>query len=174
MMPKRPTPITQLSLPGVNDSTRDGEGRTGKRRIPHLEILATLQRSSAEGGRGLVEIYRSEVLTVRTRTIRLHGRKTSAQIIHTLLGFEVKASIKRIHCPDMVTARYVRLFTELGCRSIKLPYDPTVTARLITELEASIERLLSGVRQLFPQKRELQLYVIRQLYTYLRRQLLAS
>jgi len=138
-------------------------------RIAHQDILMKLQ-ASGNGSRSLVEIYKTEVLPAKTRTIRLLGRKISARIIHTLLGFEVKASSKRLHCPDMVTARYLKLFTELGCRSIKLPYDPTLTARLVPELEAAIERVGSGVRQLFPEKRELQLYVIRQLYGYLRRE----
>ena len=143
-------------------------------RIAHQEILMRLQRASGNGGRGLVEIYRMEVLPAKTRTIRLLGRKISARIIHTLLGFEVKASSKRIHCPDMVTARYLKLFTELGCRSIKLPYDPTLTARLLPELEAAIERVASGVRDLFPEKRELQLYVMRHLFSCLRRQVQTS
>ena len=139
-------------------------------RIAHQDILMKLQQASGNGSRSLVEIYKTEVLPAKTRTIRLLGRKISARIIHTLLGFEVKASSKRLHCPDMVTARYLKLFTELGCRSIKLPYDPTLTARLVPELEAAIERVGAGVRQLFPEKRELQLYVIRQLYGYLRRE----
>ncbi len=123
------------------------------------------------GSRGLIEIYHSEVLTVKTRTIRLLGRKISAHIFNTLLGFEVKASFKRIQCPDMVTARYLKIFTELGCRTIKLPYDPTVTARLLPELEVAQERLVSGVRLLFPQNKDLQLYVLRHICRYIRHRL---
>jgi len=73
----------------------------------------------------------------------------------------------------MVTARYLKLFTELGCRSIRLPYDPTITSRPLPELEASTESLTFGVRQLFPRSREVQLYVIRRLYSYIRRQVQA-
>ena len=100
----------------------------------------------------MVQIYRQEVLSIKTRTIHLLGRKSSARISNTLLGFEVKSSFKRIHCPDLVTARYLKLFTEIGCHSIKLPYDPTVTARLIPELESAVERLVSGTKALFPAK----------------------
>jgi hypothetical protein len=165
----------QNNLPNVDRPAADRRVvNAGMHRIAHQDILMKLQQASGNGSRGLVEIYRMEVLPARTRTIRLLGRKVSARIIHTLLGFEVKASSKRIHCPDMVTARYLKLFTELGCRSIRLPYDPTLTARLLPELESAIERVSSGVRQLFPEKRDLQLYVIRQLYGYLRRQVQKS
>jgi hypothetical protein len=122
----------------------------------------------------LVQIYRGEVLPVKTRTIQLLGRKVPARIINTLLGFEVQASYKRVSCPDLVSARYLKLFTELGCRSIKLPYDPTVTDRLIPELELAMNRLSAGVRDLFPGDRAAQLYVLRRIYSHLRTQLHSS
>ena len=121
----------------------------------------------------LIETYREQVVPAKTRTIRLLGRKNSARIIHTLLGYEVQASYKRIQCPDLVTARYLRLFSELGCHSIKLPYDPTLTEKLIPQLEASVENLQELVRQLFPQDPPTQRYALRKLYELLRRQLAA-
>jgi hypothetical protein len=71
----------------------------------------------------------------------------------------------------MVTARYLKLFTEIGCHSIKIPYDPTVTARLVPELESAAARLISGTKALFPESRQLQLYVLRKLYRLIRSQL---
>ena len=68
----------------------------------------------------------------------------------------------------MVTARYLKVFTELGCRSIRLPYDPTVTDRILPELELAMNRLSAGVRALYPGERALQLYVLRQIYSHLR------
>ncbi len=56
----------------------------------------------------------------------------------------------------------------------KLPYDPTVTARLLPELEVAQERLVSGVRLLFPQNKDLQQYVLRQICRYIRRRLRAA
>jgi hypothetical protein len=140
-----------------------------KSRLNHVEILRNLQ--SGFDGRPFVRIYREEVLPIKTRTIHLLGRKGSARINHTLLGFEVKSSFKRIHCPDMVTARYLKLFTEIGCRSIKLPYDPTVTARLVPELELAVAHLVSGANALFEGDRPLQLYILRKLYRLIRSQL---
>src|SRR5262245_2071860 len=146
-----------------------GEIAFKNHKLNHAEILKTLQ--SASDARPFVQIYRQEVLPIKTRTTHLLGRKGSARISNTLLGFEVKSSFKRIHCPDMVTARYLKLFTEIGCRSIKLPYDPTVTARLVPELESAVERLVSGTKALFPESRQLQLYVLRKLYRLIRSQL---
>ena len=168
-MPKRTA--GQLNLPGLYELRIAGKTSPRKSRIPHREILKALQNASGMSSRGLIEIYHSDVLTVKTRTIRLLGRKISAHIFNTLLGFEVKASFKRIQCPDMATARYLKIFTELGCRTIKLPYDPTVTARLLPELEVAQERLVSGVRLLFPQNKDLQLYVLRHICRYIRHRL---
>lgn len=164
----------QLSLPGGLGQRLPSAGfPKGKRRIPHLEILKALQ-DPALGIANLVDAYRRFVLPIKTRNIQLLGHKAPAQIIETLLGYEVKASYKRIQCPDMVTARYLKLFTELGCRSIRLPYDPTITANLIPQFEQALAKILSGVRDIYPKDRQLQLYVIRNMYGHLRRQLKAG
>ena len=160
-----------MQLPGVTILEAAGEKiELRNRRIPHQQILRALQ-GTAEDSHNLVQVYRLQVLPIKTRTIHLLGRKGPARIINTLLGFEVQASYKRIHCPDMVTVRYLKLFTELGCHTIKLPYDPTVTARLIPEFEAAVERIVEGVRILFPESRTLQAYVLRQLYGIIRSRL---
>lgn len=135
-------------------------------RIPHQKILRSLT-SAAD----LVNAYRTRVLTQDTRTIRLLGKKGAARILHTLLGYEVQASFKRIQCPDLPTARYLKLFTELGCRTIKLPYDPTLTAELIPELEGMVDRIAKQVAEFFPQDVTLQHYVTRNLFAIIRRQL---
>lgn len=160
-----------MSLPGVKAKARR-EGVTSARegKIQHKQILRALQEASC-GGRSLAEIYKHDVVPNKTRTIQLLGRKSPARIMNTLLGFEVQADYKRIPCPDLVTARYLKLFTELGCHSIKLPYDPTVTGRIIPELELAMNRLSAGVRALFPGEHTLQLYVLRRIYSHLRSQL---
>ena len=135
-------------------------------RIPHLQIF----RASRSAAR-LVDAYRNRVLTQNTRTIRLLGKKSSAKILHTLLGYEVQASYKRIQCPDLATARYIKLFTELGCHSIRLPYDPTLTAELIPEFEAMVHRITAQAVEFFPQDEPLQRYVIRELFRILRQKL---
>jgi hypothetical protein len=135
-------------------------------RIKHRRLFRTSTHCAS-----LVETYRDQVLTQKTRTIRLLGKKSSAKILHTLLGFEVQASYKRIQCPDMVTARYLKLFSELGCHSIKLPYDPTLTEKLIPEFEAMVEGLKEEIRIFFPGDPSTQRYVTRIIYAAIRRQL---
>ncbi len=141
-------------------------------RVPLRKILDAIEE--AEPGRGLVGIYRTEVLPVKTRTIHLLGRKSSARVIHTLLGYEVQASYKRIHCPDMPTARYLKLFSEIGCRSVKLPYDPTLTERLFPELEASLVGVNQAVRSMFPRDSRMRTYVLERVYRLIRSRLRAA
>lgn len=136
------------------------------RKIPHREILRATKSYS-----DLVDAYRQKVVSQKTRTIRLLGRKNSAKIIHTLLGYEVQASYKRIQCPDLVTARYLRLFSELGCHSIQLPYDPTLTAQLIPEFEAMVDAITKQIGLLFPQDLPMRRYVIQKAYGTIRYQL---
>ncbi len=137
--------------------------------IPHLEIL-----KASQCGGDLVQAYRQKVRSQKTRLIRLIGRKSSAKIIHTLLGYELQSSYKRIHCPDLATARYLKIFSEIGCHSIHLPYDPTSTAQLIPEFESSLENISLKVHELFPKNARIQKYVIQRVYAILRRQLLSS
>jgi hypothetical protein len=156
-------------LPGVL-RTPAGNIEVRDQRIPHTEILRAIEKCADLHG-NLAAIYRDRILPQQTRTIRLLGKKSPATIINTLLGYEVQAGYKRIQCPDMVTARYIRLFSELGCHSIQLPYDPTVTADLIPELEAAVENIKKGVSGIFPGDPQVQRYVVRKIYGIVRRQL---
>jgi hypothetical protein len=136
-------------------------------KISYREILR-----DTLGNNDFVDLYSQRVLTKNTRTLRLLGRKSQARIIHTLLGFEVQAGYKRIQCPDMVTARYLKLFSELGCHSIKLPYDPTLTAELIPQFESMLQALNRQISDRFPDNVSLQRHVLRNIYAILRHQLL--
>ncbi|MDA2928164.1 hypothetical protein MYX78_13220, partial [Acidobacteria bacterium AH-259-G07] len=80
-------------------------------------------------------------LSRRTRVVSLLGRKCEPLILYTFLGFELKMARKRITCPDMSTARYLKIFAELGMPSIRIPYDPTQTSRLLVELELPLQRI---------------------------------
>ncbi len=139
-------------------------------RIPHREILRALQDPAA-GFTDIVGLYRDRILSVKTRTMRLLGRKFPARIVETLLGYEVKASYKRIHCPDLVTARYIKVFTELGCKSIRLPYDPSITAELVPMFEEAVAALLGGIRDAFSKSRTTRLRATREICRILRNDL---
>jgi len=143
-----------------------GAAPASSQRISHRDILLTSINLT-----GIADIYRQKVLTQPTRTIRLLGRKSSAKIIHTLLGFEVQASYKRIQCPDLVTARYLKLFSEIGCHSIKLPYDPTLTEQIIPELESMVAAIIRRIQELFPQDRLNRRYALEKAFAAIRRQL---
>ncbi len=165
------SPTVFRSSRKLRDVTSPPAARNPK--IPHSRILQELQEPR-DGTLDFVEIYRRQVLPVKTRTIRLLGRKAPARINTTLLGYEVQASYKRIHCPDLVTARYLRLFTEIGCHAIRLPYDPTITGQLIPELENRIGSIKTGIRGLFPESKATQTYVLRKIYGILRSRLRAE
>ncbi len=137
-----------------------------RHKIRHSQIL-----KASKDYADLIQAYRDQVCTQKTRTIRLLGRKSSAEILNTLLGYEVQASYKRIQCPDLVTARYLRLFTEIGCHSIKLPYDPTLTEKLIPGFEAAIEGVKENIRELFPRDPATQRYATENVFRIIRRHL---
>lgn len=136
----------------------------------HRKILRASQADPVYEG-GVVEIYSREVLPQKTRTVRLLGTKCSADIIQTLLGYEVQAQRKRIQCPDLVTARYLKLFSEIGCHTIRLPYDPTITARIVPILESAYQNIAKTVARIFPDDPRFRQYVLRKICAIVREQL---
>jgi hypothetical protein len=86
------------------------------------------------------QIY-CEVLKRDNREVTLLGRKCHPQILYTFLGYELKAGAKRLTCPDIATARYLKVFTEIGMAVVRVPYDPTRTAVLLAGLEPSLHRI---------------------------------
>lgn len=89
-------------------------------------------------------IYKDKIRTLRTRRIELNApaTKTSIEVMHTLLGVELKVGRKRITCPDLSTARYLTVFARLGVTDVAIPYDITQIARLADDLESSWHRML--------------------------------
>ncbi len=85
--------------------------------------------------------YGKEVLSGRTRVVSLPGRKCEPRLLNTFLGFELQVAQKRITCPDMSTARYLRIFAEVGMPSVRTPYDPTLTTCVLPQLEQSLKRI---------------------------------
>ena len=95
----------------------------------------------------LVAIYRDHVLPLKTRQGKLLGRKCQPVLMKTFLGFELRLGRRRITCPDMITARYLRVFAELGVETIQIPYDPTRTGLILTELEESFANMKQVVKE---------------------------
>ena len=84
-------------------------------------------------------IYRDKIRTQRTRliTLEIPPRNNSAIIQYTLLGIELKVGKRRFACPDLATARYMRVFARIGASEFALPYDITRISTAADELETS-------------------------------------
>lgn len=92
----------------------------------------------------LPELYKSKVRSQRTRSVHLDVtvRENKAEILYTLLGIELKVGRRRFSCPDLSTARYMRVFARIGCRDFAIPYDITQISGIADELETSWQRSL--------------------------------
>src|SRR6185295_4571008 len=94
------------------------------------------------GDEWLPAIYSSKVRSQRTRSYKLDvpKRENAPQIQYTLLGIELKVARKRFACPDLATARYLRVFARLGCGEFAVPYDISTISGVADELETSWQR----------------------------------
>jgi hypothetical protein len=89
------------------------------------------------------EIYREHVRSKRTRSFSMNipERENSPEIMHTLLGIELKVGRQRIATPDLATARYLCVFARLGCREIAIPYDISKISGIADLLETGWQRM---------------------------------
>lgn len=96
------------------------------------------------GEEWLPGIYRDKVRTQRTRSYHLNisAKPHRAEVQYTLLGIELKVGSMRFSCPDLATARYLRVFARVGCADIAVPYDITKISSLADELEISWHKTL--------------------------------
>ena len=102
-----------------------------------MKNRTAIQEEIAKLGR----TYGEEVLSERTRVVSLPGRKCEPRILNTFLGFELQVAQKRITCPDMSTARYLRIFAEVGMPSVRAPYDPSLTTCVLPQLEQALKKI---------------------------------
>lgn len=96
------------------------------------------------GDAWIPEIYREKVKKQRTRSFELNfpAKENLVEIVHTLLGIQIKSGRKMIGCPDLSTARYLRVFARLGCESVAVPYDITRISAIADELESAWQKTL--------------------------------
>jgi hypothetical protein len=106
------------------------------------DIAAEIQRQMGEAG--IETIYRKKILAQRTRRFELQSSPNALQVevLHTLLGIELKIGNRRLLCPDLATARYLAVLARLGCEEVAVPYDITQISRLADELESSWHRMM--------------------------------
>lgn len=112
------------------------------RTVKTEDIAAEIKKQMND--QALEAIYRDRVLVQRTRQYELRAPLKSArvEILHTLLGIELKIANRRLLCPDLATARYLSVFARLGCDVIAVPYDITQVSRIADELESSWHRTM--------------------------------
>ena len=112
------------------------------------EILAEIARQLGEDS--IQNIYEQHVLSGRTRRYELRavGKADEVEIIHTLLGIELKIGKRRLICPDLASARYLAVFARVGCDSVAMPYDITKISFVADKLESSWHQMCLLVEHL--------------------------
>ena len=88
-------------------------------------------------------IYAEKVRPKRTRAFSMNipEKGNAPEILHTLLGVELKVGKLRISCPDLATARYLQVFSRLGVRDVAIPYDISRISSLADDLETGWQRM---------------------------------
>ena len=96
------------------------------------------------GERWIPQIYDAEIRPMRTRSFEfaIPERENQPEILHTLLGIEVKIGRSRFAVPDLATARYLCVFARVGCRKVAVPYDITALPAIADELETCWHRMV--------------------------------
>ncbi|HMX29688.1 MAG TPA: hypothetical protein PKC13_29150, partial [Blastocatellia bacterium] len=116
--------------------------RAAPRTVKADDLVAEIKRML--GDQQISAIYRDRIRSIRTRSYKLNGstRKVEVEVMHTLLGVELKLGKRRLLCPDLATARYLAVFGRLGVAETAVPYDITQISRLADDLESSWFRML--------------------------------
>lgn len=107
-----------------------------------MDLAAEIRASM--GGDWIPQIYEEKVRSGRTRSLSIEvpQRENAAFIEYTLLGIELKIGKRRFSCPDLATARYMRVFARIGCSEFAVPYDITRISIIADEMETSWQRTL--------------------------------
>lgn len=116
--------------------------RAAPRAVKADDLVAEIKRMLGE--QQISAIYRDRIRSIRTRSYKLNGstRKVVVEVMHTLLGVELKLGKRRLLCPDLATARFLAVFARLGVAETAVPYDITQISRLADDLESSWFRML--------------------------------
>lgn len=88
-------------------------------------------------------IYSEKIRPNRSRSFSMGipEKANVPEILHTLLGVELKVGKVRISCPDLATARYLQVFSRIGVRDVAVPYDISKISFLADELETGWQRM---------------------------------
>jgi hypothetical protein len=129
----------------------DDAGRADAAQRPSSVETLVAEIKSRLGEEWPPRVYRERVLSLRTRSHVLpaaKARNVHVEVLHTLLGIELKVGRRRISCPDLTTARYLSVFARAGVGNVAVPYDITKISRVADELESAWQRMLLLVEHL--------------------------
>ncbi len=106
------------------------------------DVASEIERQMGEAR--IETIYKKRILSQRTRRYELQaaGKASKVEVLHTLLGIELKIGNRRLLCPDLATARYLAVFARMGCEQVAVPYDITQISRIADEMESSWHRMM--------------------------------
>ena len=102
-------------------------------------------------------IYGEEIRALKTRAFDLNfpSKENDVEILHTLIGIQMKSGKRLIGCPDLSAARYLRVFARIGCGIVAIPYDITLISGFADRLESSWQKTLlllkAEIKELTPQ-----------------------
>ena len=124
-------------------ATKSAESATNGARPASVESLVAEIKNQL-GEEWPARIYGERVLSMRTRShaVPPAARGAPVEVLHTLLGIELKVGRRRISCPDLATARYLSVFARAGVSSVAVPYDITKISRVADDLESAWQRML--------------------------------
>ena len=107
-------------------------------------MAVTEDMAKQMGEEWLPAIYSEKIRSLRTRSVSLDipEKENNAEIMHTLLGIELKVGRHRFACPDLATARYMQVFARIGCGEFAIPYDITKISILADQLETARQKSL--------------------------------
>jgi len=111
--------------------------------LPKDRVDITAEIRAALGDEWLPIIYAKKIRTQRTRkvSISVPPRENIVEVQYTLLGVELKIGRHRFTCPDLATARFMRVFGRIGIREFAVPYDITGISAAADELETAWQRV---------------------------------
>ena len=89
-------------------------------------------------------IYAAEIRSLKTRAFDLNfpAKENDVEIVHTLLGIQLRSGKRLIGCPELATARYLRVFARIGLGIVAIPYDITNLSGFADKLESGWQRSL--------------------------------
>jgi hypothetical protein len=123
-------------------------------RLRLIDLIAEIKNRM--GDQLISSIYRDRIRTARTRSYQLNApvKSVPVEVMHTLLGIELKIGKKRLMCPDLSTARYLAVFARLGVAQIAVPYNITQISKLADDLESSWYKMLMLAEHLASERSE--------------------